>query len=247
MLRHGGRPGARHASAILGVLLTLFLSVSSALGQVPDCPAGLDCSGPAQGDPGPPPTFFPPPTLAPPPNNAPGSSIGGGKALPGAPGKNGSGTNNGANGRDVVAGNGINQGQAGRPGIGTPGRGNPSPTASPRALPAGSKPASPRPGSTTPQAAQTTGSALLPFEVIPSPFPSLEPLALESPIPSPAPTDAVQAIDNLQTEPVTKQKKASWLPLIALVLGAATLFVYFKGRTRRRARARNRKVGGGRF
>jgi len=196
------------------------------------CPVG-DCTGPGQsiggGNPDPDP---------------PAPVIGGNaNSLPGTGGSAGTGSNSGTDGADSIATDGRDQGQPGRAGVGQPGRsGNPSPTPSVRTpSPAGgrtipnSRP--PLPGSRTVQAA---GEPLLPFDVIPSPFPSLEPSPSASP--SPSPTDLVAAIDNIDPEPVADEG-GSLVPLMLVLAGAAMLFIYFRSRKR----ASRRGMGPGRF
>jgi hypothetical protein len=156
---------------------------------------------------------------------------GGGPGAEGAPGDDVTDTGSGRDGAD------SDQGQPGRPGVGQPGRsGNASPTPSVRtpASPGGRTIPSystPRPGSRTAgaQTSQASGAELLPFDVIPSPFPSLE--ASPSPSPSPSPTDLVAAIDNLDPDPVADEG-GSWIPLLAVLGGAALLFLYFRSRKR---------------
>lgn len=235
MLRFARRLGVRHASIVLAALITLGLMATSAIAQVngepvPDCPVGNICGDPGGGgssNDDDPPSNPDPPVVVPPPTGGGGANVPSGQA-----GSAGTGSRDGADGPNDVGGSPRDQGQPGRAGVGQPGRsGNPSPTPTVRTpVPPGGrtipsyKP--PLPGSRTVQAA---GAPLLPFEVIPSPFPSLEPSP--SPSPSPSPTDLVAAIDNIDPEPVADEG-GSLVPLMAVLAGAALLFFYFRSRKR---------------
>jgi len=239
MLRFARRLGVRHASIVFAALFTVGLMATSAFAQLPDdfCPVG-DCSGPGQSIGGDEPDPDPQPPAV--PNNGGSTGANNSSAGPGASGQDGPDVSSDLSGSD---GADSDQGRPGRAGVGQPGRsGNPSPTPSVRTpSPAGgrtipnSRP--PLPGSRTVQAA---GAPLLPFEVIPSPFPSLEPSP--SPSPSPSPTDLVAAIDNIDPEPVADEG-GSLVPLMLVLAGAAMLFVYFRSRKR----ASRRGMGPGRF
>lgn len=226
MLRSRRKVGVRQVGILLAAFLTLFFAASSALGQstIPEegfCPVG-DCSGDDGG----------------------GSS----NALSGKPGTSGSGTKSGLDGADNIAGR--DQGQPGRAGIGMPGKsGNPSPTPSVRVpSPAGgrtiptNKPSGPTTAKTA-QEASSSGSALLPFTVVSSPFPVL---LEESPVPSPSPTpdELTTALDDLETQPV--EEKSSWLPLITVVAAIALLVVFLRARKKRSTVMRNHRVSGSR-
>lgn len=240
MLRSRRQVGVRQAGILLAALLTLFFAASSALGQstIPGsgfCPVG-DCSGPGG-------TVDPvsPPQISPPESGR------GGPTTPAAPGADGSAGSGNTSGRP---GTNDDQGQPGRAGIGMPGRsGNPSPTPSVRVpAPAGgrtipnNKPFGPTTSKTS-QAASSTGSALLPFTVVSSPFPVL---LEESPVPSPSPTpgELTTALDDLATAPA--EKKSSWLPLITVVAGIALLVVFLRARKKRMTASRNHRVSNSR-
>ncbi|MEX2551831.1 MAG: hypothetical protein WD627_02350 [Actinomycetota bacterium] len=225
----------RHASIVLAALFTVGLMATSAFAQVDDSDidVGTLDDNPSSGG----------QSIGGDNTDPPPSGGGNANTPPGQPGSAGTGTNSGSDGADSFATDGRDQGQAGRPGVGLPGRsGNPSPTPSVRTpATAGGRtiPTTrpPLPGSRTVQAA---GAPLLPFEVIPSPFPSLEPSP--SPSPSPSPTDLVAAIDNIDPEPVADEG-GSLVPLMLVLAGAAMLFVYFRSRKR----ASRRGMGPGRF
>lgn len=241
----------RQTGILLAVLMTLSFAASSALGQstIPGddfCPGG-PCGEP-QGDPNPPPPVIAPVIPRPPPStnvsNIPS----------GASGTDGSGNNSGTNGNNDTANSAAPQGRAGASGLGTPGRsGNPSPAApgiAPTPSSAGAKTTSAKPAAATtaktPQGADSSGSARLPFTVIPSPFPAL---LEESPVPSPAPSaspadDLISALDDLETEPA--DEKSSWLPLIAVVAGIALLVMYLRGRRKSSSASRRGRVSGSR-
>ena len=243
MLRFARRLGVRHASLVFAALFTIGLMATSAFAQVDDSDidvgslddnpgSGGQSIGGSNPEPDPAPVAVPPPTGG---SNA--------NSLPGTGGRSGTGSNSGTDGADSIATDGRDQGQPGKAGVGQPGKsGNPSPTptvrtpttAGGRTIPS-TRP--PLPGSRTAQAA---GEPLLPFEVIPSPFPSLEPSP--SPSPSPSPTDLVAAFDNIDPEPVADEG-GSLVPLMLVLAGAAMLFIYFRSRKR----ANRRGMGPGRF
>jgi hypothetical protein len=245
MLRLAMRLRVRPLSILLAALLTLALMATSALAQVGDiCPVGTCGPGggsiPGDGDSGGDADADPPDDDVDIPGGAGGGS--GPPARPGQPGSDAFSSGSGSDGAD------SDQGAPGRPGVGQPGRsGNPSPTPAVRTptSPGGRTIPSypqPRAGSrTTAQTAQASGAELLPFEVIPSPFPTLEPSP--SPSPSPSPTDLVAAIDNLDPEPVAEEG-GSLIPLFAVLAGAALLFVYFRSRKRT---GRAGRVSGARY
>lgn len=226
---------------LLATLLTLGLMATSALAQVsgdpvPDCPVG-NCAGQGQSVPGG--DIGGGGDADEPPDDVdiPGGAGGGANTAPGPNGAAGTGSRDGVDGADQFGGSPRDQGQPGRPGAGQPGRsGNPSPTPAVGTSPGGRtipSYAPPRPGSRTTSASaqqtQTSGSALLPFDVIASPFPTLEPSP--SPSPSPSPTDLVAAIEDFDPEPVAEDG-GSLLPLMAVLAGAALLFAYFRVRKR---------------
>jgi hypothetical protein len=240
----------RHAGIILVALLGLFLIARSASAQVGDiCPVG-DCSSPGgtiPGDTGP-----PPPQVTFPSN--PGSGIGGNQtgapATGGTNGSGGTGNNNGAPGANVVAGNGAPQGQPGKSGVGTPGRsGNPSPTPSVRLpSPAGGRTIPSYPAGTGSKTVQVAGSAVLPFDVTESPFPSLEPSPEVSPSESPSPVDlAAGNVTTTVPDQTKATKSGSWLPLILIVGGIVLLVMFLRGRKKVNDRSRRNvsRVGGG--
>jgi hypothetical protein len=250
MLRLAVRLRVRPLSILIAALVTLGLMATSAGAQVPDdfCPVGTCGSGGQSigGDDDPPDPPDDDPDVDVPPPSGGGSSSG---SPPGQPGAAGSGSLSGTDGQDSFGGSPRDQGRAGQPGTGQPGRsGNPSPTPAVRtpASPGGRtipSYAPPRPGSrtTSAQTSQASGAELLPFDVIPSPFPTLEPSP--SPSPSPSPTDLVAAIDNLDPDPVAEEG-GSLIPLFAVLVGAALLFVYFRSRNRT---SRAGRVSGARY
>lgn len=85
---------------------------------------------------------------------------------------------------------------------------------------------------------------VLAFNVIESPFPALEPS------PSPSPTDSdILAVEDLPDPDPTPaaEEGASWLPLLAVILGIALLIMFLRGRSKRSKGRSNRRVSGDPF